>query len=359
MSQLNEIYEKNPNITEGALRSAYLKLVREFHPDFHSEDVEKYTELTRELNEDYSELLGKIKTREESSSTRNANSKATSQARATASSTKFYSADPNVRKATFRDVTSKTTYNFNKRYGTSNREQSNTYKDVVSKYKNDYIIIPNNNGSYVFISKDFGISKIENEKIEKHKIMYLDMSDPKLALYKHEIYGKIDLKRISSDKNYENYVTNDLLTKNKLAKVSEKLYNYIGTTVQKGDKFEQECNIDILRGLKEKQEKERMNFVRENKTEFSLTELYQKEIASQTHSIYAYEDSNNNKDNKKIIETNINMQRMAVNREYKHSVVNEYLSQKNIDKCVKEKNGYVGDPEKDYKEGKMAGDFER
>jgi len=238
-------------------------------------------------------------------------------------------------------------------YKTKSNINHNKMLQTLNFYERNknYIVLENNNGSYLFIDKDYGIKRIGKEKVNKYKVICIDPKNDQFVTQTHEVYGNIDLKQLETNDKYKDYISNELLIKDKLEKISEKLGGYIGYTQYDGKRYKQKCNIKILASINKISNNKTYNFKRGDSSKFSMKKLYSEVVNSKKVDVYLYSDSNDvtGKKEQHIIRTDVNMDRLQVNKVYRRECYRKYFNRNWMKKCIKSFRGYIGAPEEDYK----------
>ena len=72
--------------------------------------------------------------------------------------------------------------------------------------------------------------------------------------------------------------------------------------------------------------------------------------------LYTNYGEGNQKAEEHIIKTNVNFDRMEVNKPYRENVFKKYFNNAWINKCSKEADGYIGNPEEEYRNQKFERD---
>lgn len=353
---LNSYYRHNPNTTPEELKKTYYKLIKMYHPDLNIDNKDICTRITAIINTQYEEILNEMKVKDtKSNDGNNFQSKKPVKKPSTNSTAKAYSFKEYGKMS---DVfTSFFGRKKSKARNDTNKDLTNNPKDIIRSNKEDFMIFKNQKGSYVFISKDYGKKKLDNDKtVNQYKIMYMDLEDSKNPLYIHTIFGNLDFKKLDSNENYRKHIVDSVFTKDKLRDVSQKLYGYIGETIEKEGKLEQKCDIDALTFLKTMSEKSCFKFMDNDLQGFEMKKIYEEFVAQRKLDVYTYKHTSDSKE--KVIRTNINMSRMEVNKPYREMVLSKYLSPGWIDKCVKDSNGYIGNPEEEYAKSKTFGNWD-
>ena len=105
--------------------------------------------------------------------------------------------------------------------------------------------------------------------------------------------------------------------------------------------------MEVLQEVKNLK-KERQVFVqRADKTVFGLSKTYRQIIDGKQIDVYNYKDYTQNL--KGCIKTDLNLERMQVNTEYRDIIINNLLNSKWIAQSIQKRDGYIGSPEEVYK----------